>query len=215
MKLAPQSRLLMIGDSITEAGRSPEAWPGDRAASLGNGYAALTAALLEATYPAHRLVVTNCGVGGDTVRELGARWKRDVLELRPDWLTIMIGINDVWRQFDTPVPGYGVPPGEFEDTLESLVKATLPSLQGLVLLTPFYLEPGAGDPMRQRMDEYGGIVRRIAERNASHFVDTQAAFDRYLEHQHSYRLAGDRIHPNQVGHAIIARALLQALDYRW
>jgi lysophospholipase L1-like esterase len=69
--------------------------------------------------------------------------------------------------------------------------------------------------MRARMDEYGAIVRRIAERNATDFVDTQAAFDRFLEQQHSYRLAADRVHPNDAGHMILARALLQALHYEW
>lgn len=215
MKLAPHSRLLMVGDSITEASRNPAAWPGDRAGYLGQGYVAMTAALLDAAYPAHRFVVFNRGVGGDTVRDLAARWQRDVLDLKPDWLTVMIGINDVWRQFDTPLPEYAVPPGEFEDGLERLVAATLPSLKGLVLLSPFYLERAASDPMRQRMDEYGGIVRRVAERSAADFVDTQAAFDRFLEHQHSYRLSSDRIHPNATGHMILARALLRALSYEW
>jgi len=94
MKLAPQSRLLVIGDSITEAGRSHAARPGDRSGALGSGYVAMTAALLEATYPAHRLIVINRGVGGDTVRDLQQRWQRDVIDLEPDWLTIMIGIRD-------------------------------------------------------------------------------------------------------------------------
>src|SRR5688572_6920105 len=122
MKLPPQSRLLVIGDSITEAGRVPDAWPGDRQGSLGRGYVAMTAALLEATHPAQRVNVINRGVGGDTVRDLAARWQRDVLDLKPDWLVIMIGINDVWRQFDSPEPELGVPPGEFEDTLSGLVE---------------------------------------------------------------------------------------------
>ncbi len=215
MKLLPQSRLLLIGDSITEAGREHDARPGKSPGYLGHGYAAMTAALLEATYPAHRLLVINRGVGGDTVRDLQSRWQRDVLDLKPHWLTIMIGINDVWRQFDGPLPELGVPPGEFEDTLTGLVQATLPSLQGLVLMTPFYLERASSDPMRVRMDEYGAIVRRIAERNSALFVDTQAAFDHFLEQQHTYRLAADRVHPNEVGHMILARALLQALDYQW
>ena len=215
MKLAPHSRLLVVGDSITEAGRDHDAWPGDRSGYLGRGYVAMAAALLDATYPAHRLVVQTRGVGGDTVCDLAERWQRDVVDLKPDWLTVMIGINDVWRQFDAPLPDLGTPPGEFEDGLSRLVETTLPALKGMVLMTPFFLERNSSDPMRARMDEYGAIVRRIAERNATDFIDTQAAFDRFLEQQHSYRLAADRVHPNDAGHMILARALLQALHYEW
>ncbi len=108
-----------------------------------------------------------------------------------------------------------MPPGEFEDALEKLVRTTLPQLKGMLLLAPFFLDRSPADAMRQRMDEYGAIVKRIAERHSADFVDTQAAVDRFLDHQHAYRLAGDRIHPNATGHMIMARALLQALQFQW
>jgi len=215
MKITPHTRLVMIGDSITEAGRNAGAWPGDKAGYLGNGYVGLSAALLDSAYPAHGIVVINRGVGGNTVRDLAARWQKDVIDLKPDWLSIMIGTNDVWRQFDTPLPEYAVPPGEFEDTLARLVETTLPQLKGMVLLTPFFLDRASADAMRQRMDEYGAIVKRIAERFSTDFVDTQAAIDRFLEHQHAYRLGADRVHPNTTGHMLIARAFLQTLGFQW
>jgi lysophospholipase L1-like esterase len=215
MKLRPNSSLLMIGDSITDAGRTYDAYPNDTVGSLGHGYVALVSSLLEARYPAHRLSVYNRGISGNTVRDLVARWQTDVLDLKPSFLSIMIGTNDVWRQFDSPYGDSAVHPEEFEGTLDGLVSKTSPLVTGLALMSPFFLERSSEDPMRRRMDEYGRIVQRVAERHSATFVDTQAAFDRHLEHQHSYRLSGDRVHPNLTGHVILARAFLEAVEFAW
>jgi lysophospholipase L1-like esterase len=215
MKLPENTSLLMIGDSITDAGRTYDAYPNDTVGSLGHGYVALVSALLEARYPAHRIAVHNRGVSGNTVRDLAARWQKDVLDLRPSFLSIMIGTNDVWRQFDSPYGDTAVPPEEFERTLDGLVSKTAPLLVGMALMSPFFLDRSREEPMRQRMDEYGGIVERVAKRHGAIFVDTQAAFDRHLEHLHSYRLSGDRVHPNLTGHVILARSFLEAVDFAW
>jgi lysophospholipase L1-like esterase len=108
-----------------------------------------------------------------------------------------------------------VPPEEFERTLDGLVSKTTPLVAGVALMSPFFLDRAREEPMRRRMDEYGGIVQRVAKRHAAIFVDTQAAFDRHLEHLHSYRLSGDRVHPNLTGHVILARSFLEAVDFAW
>lgn len=99
MKIQANSKLLMIGDSITDCGR---ARPIADAASygLGDGYVNLLNAFFTANSPQSRLRIINMGTSGNTVRDLAARWQSDVIALNPDWLSIMIGINDVWRQFD-------------------------------------------------------------------------------------------------------------------
>ena len=99
MKLSPRSRLVMIGDSVTDCDRARPVGEGEPEA-LGHGYVAEIAALLMAVYPARSIRVTNMGIGGNTVRDLAARWDTDVLALKSDWLSVMIGINDVWRHFD-------------------------------------------------------------------------------------------------------------------
>lgn len=97
---------------------------------VGKGYVALVDALLATAYPELSIRVTNMGIGGNTVRDLKARWQTDVIDLQPDWLTIMIGINDVWRQFDQPfIPESHVLLEEYEQTLEELVTATQQRLQ--------------------------------------------------------------------------------------
>jgi lysophospholipase L1-like esterase len=214
MLIEPGSRLVMIGDSITDAQRT-EAGEGLFDA-IGRGYVANVDALLGAAYPGHAIRVTNRGTSGNTVRDLVARWEQDVSGLRPDWLSVMIGINDVWRQFDLPrQPELHVPPDEYAATLDRLAAATRPALRGLVLLSPFYIELNRSDAMRARMDGYGAIVREIAARHDAIFVDVQAAFDRQLAHMHSAALAWDRIHPNHIGHMVIARAFLDAVGFAW
>ena len=78
-------------------------------------------------------------------------------------------------------------------------------------MTPFYIKPNKADPMRKRMDEYGGLVKEVAEANGTLFVDTQEAFDRYLALQPSQVLAAGRVHPTLTGHVILARAFLEGI----
>ncbi len=211
MLIEPGSKLVMIGDSITDCGRARPVGEGLFDA-LGKGYVSLVDAHLQASAPEGRIRVVNMGVSGNTVRDLEARWQTDVLDLAPDWLSVMIGINDVWRQFDTPYQTeWAVPLEVYAPTLRRLVEQTRPRLKGLVLMTPYFIEPNQNDPMRARMDQYGAIVREVAEQYGAVLVDTQAAFDRVLGCLHPMALAWDRVHPNLAGHMVIARAFLKAI----
>ncbi|MHA6483484.1 SGNH/GDSL hydrolase family protein [Paenibacillus sp. strain BS8-2] len=215
MLLGPKSKLIMIGDSITDCERARPIGEGLFGAT-GKGYVSMVEALLTSTYPEYGIRVVNMGISGNTVRNLKERWETDVLELKPDWLSIMIGTNDVWRQFD--LPGHSekhVNIEEYEATLEELVQRTKPALQGLVLMTPFYIEPNASDAMRRKMDQYGEIVKKVADKYDAKFVDTQAAFNKVLDHLYPATLAWDRVHPNQSGHALLARSFLQAIGYEY
>ena len=214
MRLGGGARLLFIGDSITDCGRRQPV--GDGRDALGNGYVSLVAAALTAWCPERRIRVINVGTSGHTGRHLRERWQRDVLDLRPDWLSVMIGINDVWRHFDQPLhPEMHVGLDEYGETYRRLVAETRPGLQGLVLMAPYYIEPRRDDPMRAMMDRYGAVVRRIAADHDALFVDTQASFDEVLRHLYPGVLAGDRVHPGTAGHMVLARAFLQAVGFPW
>lgn len=215
MKIHPNSTLVMIGDSITEGGRETPIRE-DTLESSGSGYVHFVHCLIAAADPSVRVQIMNMGVGGNTVRDLAARWENDVMAQAPDWLSIMIGINDVWRQFDLTVPkDQQITIGEYSDTLERLIAKIRPRLRGLVLLTPYYLEPDRTDPMRAMMDRFGEEVRRLAVKFQAEFVDTQAAMDLALREYSPAELAADRVHVNDVGHMILARAFLKAVDYSW
>jgi lysophospholipase L1-like esterase len=214
MKLDRNSKLLFIGDSITDAERSPdgEGLPG----ALGRGYVLQVDALLGTVYHDHGIRVVNKGVSGNTVRDLKGRWREDVLDLKPDWLSIMIGINDVWRQYDLPqIKETHVYLEEYEKTLNDLVDQTRKSLKGLVLMTPFYIETNRSDTMRVSMDRYGAAVKRTSDRVDALFVDTQQAFDAVLKSYYPATLAWDRVHPSAIGAMVIARAFLNAIGFDW
>jgi lysophospholipase L1-like esterase len=215
MKIEPGSTLIFIGDSITGWGRErPLADEADDV--LGTGYVQYVDSLLTAAYPGRRIRTFNMGVGGNTIRDLAARWQRHVLDVHPDWLSIMIGINDVWRQFDHWVPPDAqVSLDEYERTLGGLIRSVRPTLRGLVLMTPYFLEPDRSVPIRAMMDRYGGAVCRLASAHSAVFVDTQTPFDAAMRELAPEELADDRVHVNAVGHMILARAFLQAVGFSW
>ncbi len=204
--------LLFTGDSITDCGRPRPftAWE----VGLGNGYVSQAAALLAAHRPDARLRIINTGISGNRVTDLASRWEEDVLSFQPDWISVMIGINDVWRHFDRSfIPQVSLE--QYQSMLEDLVQKTKPKVKGLVLMTPFFIEPNLEDPMRKMMDAYGAAVQDIATRNETLFVNTQAAFDAFLTHRPSQSLCGDRVHPNETGHAVLAKAFLNAVGFEW
>ena len=212
MKIQNSDSILFIGDSITDCER---ARPVGSGVGLGESYVAFVNALLAAFYPERGITILNTGSSGNRIIDLEERWQTDVLDLTPDWLSIMIGINDVWRQFDDCINPEQVTIDQYETVYRKLLMEAKPNLKGLVLMTPYYLETNLSDPMRKKMDEYGKIVKKLAKEFDAIFVDTQAAFDNYLAHRPTQSLCSDRVHPNKTGHMIIARSFLTSVGFDW
>lgn len=211
MPIPDKTKLIFIGDSITDCGRERQtpASPWDSPVDLGCGYVSLVNALIQNAHPESNTRILNRGIGGDTVRDLAQRWQRDVIHLEPDWLSIKIGINDVWRQFDSPrSPHTHVLPEEFESTYRSILELTRPKLQRLILITPYYLQPDPQEPMKARMDEYRQTVTQLASDYDATLVDSQIALDRLMQHIDPTQIAEDRVHPGIIGHMAIAQAFL-------
>ena len=215
MLIGANQRLLFIGDSVTDCGRSRPVAEGLRD-PLGTGYPNFVNAMLTARYPELNIRVSNTACSGDTVRRMAVRWQSDVIDLKPDWLCINIGINDIWRGFDIPyIPEEHVCFDEYSETLERLVKETRPLLKGLVLMTPHFIEPNRAEPMRAEVDKYADFNRVLAKKYDAKLADSQAGFDRLLKYMHPAALAWDRVHPNQVGHMVMARSFLDAVEFEW
>ena len=216
MKIQAGSKLLFLGDSITDAGRTRPVGEG-LFDPMGKGYVNVVTGLLGTCYPELDIRVVNMGCSGDTVRSLKARWQTDVVERKPDWLVVMIGVNDVWRQFDMPlIKEEHVYIDEYEKTLDELAaEGKKLARGGLVLMTPHYIEPNRADAMRAMMDKYGQVVRKLAAKHDAIFVDVQGGFDRVLKHCHPNALAWDRVHPNITGHSVIAKAFLDAVGFEF
>lgn len=208
MLFQDRQRVVFIGDSVTDCGRAGEHAP------FGNGYVRLIRALVSARWPERRLTWVNHGVGGDTVRHLSARWELDAVRPAPDWLSVMIGINDVWCAFGD-YPEAAVPIDEYEQTLRALVRrATEATGCGLIIADPYLIEPDRSDPRRVAFDRYAAVSAAVAAKAGAVHVATQQAFDRVLEVSAPADWSADGIHPNLPGHAVIADAFLAAIGAR-
>lgn len=114
-------RIVFAGDSVTDMGSAQPVGEG-LFDNLGKSYVRVIDNMLAAYYPEVFLRVTNSGISGNTSRDLIARFDRDVVDLKPDWVSICIGINDVWRQFDSPaLTDLCVLPDEYEKNVENMI----------------------------------------------------------------------------------------------
>lgn len=208
--------IVFAGDSVTDAGST--AFSGkstsEHGDALGNGYVRAIENMLMAFYPDLNVRVINSGVNGDTSKMLLDRWQADVLDYNPDWVSICIGINDVWRQFDYPnVRSLWVSPEDYEANMRKMLDSLKGKVKGFFIMTPFYMERLREDTMRARMDVYSDICRKLAEEYACPLVDNQTIFDEYFKIQHSTYIAWDRVHPSQIGAMLMAREFLSKTGF--
>ncbi|HET7770566.1 MAG TPA: GDSL-type esterase/lipase family protein [Chloroflexota bacterium] len=137
----PDQKLLFIGDSITDCGRRGDAEGKGPHVPYGNGYVHLIRALLLARYGELGLEIVNRGISGNTVRDLDRRWEDDVIAEQPDWLSVKIGINDVWRLIANRMDAH-VPLDEYEATLRRLLDRTKAATKArLILMEPYVIAP--------------------------------------------------------------------------
>lgn len=206
-------RIVFAGDSVTDMGSTNPIGEG-LCENVGRGYVRLVESFLSAYYPEILTRVTNAGISGNTSRDLLARFDRDVVSLNPDWVSVCIGINDVWRQFDCPaIPDGHVMPEEYRNNVEEMILKVKDKVKGIFILSPYYIESNHDDFMRKRMNEYVEISKELAEKHGCRFVDFQKVFEDYCKIRHSAYLAWDRVHPNQVGSMLMAKAFLEQCDF--
>ncbi|WP_195576200.1 SGNH/GDSL hydrolase family protein [Paenibacillus sp. 1001270B_150601_E10] len=211
MKLRQGYKLIVMGDSITDCDRARPVGEG-LYHGLGNGYVNLLQSLIRCEYPSFIIQLLNMGIGGNTIRDLAARWQQDVLDHQPDGVIIAIGINDVWRKYDNPMnQALAVLEEEYERTMNELIDSSQALGADVMLLTPFFIEPNKEEPMRADMDRYGAIVQAVGRERDLPVVDLQETMDRFLAYTHPTTLAFDRVHPNQTGHMAIAKAVLEMI----
>ncbi len=205
---------MMTGDSVTDCGRTRPSQEGYE--HLGGGYPALLAARLQVAYPTQHFRILNSGVSGHRSKELLARWQSEVLAFEPQVLSILIGINDVWRYYDQPaIEGGQVDEKQYKENLEKMLQEAFaqPSLRSLILLTPFFLDANLQDDMRQRCERYADIVRTVAQQDKRiYLVDLAERFDAICHESHYMQWARDRVHPNLAGHQVIADELFHCLS---
>ncbi len=201
-------RVLLTGDSITDWGRDRD--QPDSPWGLGHGYAGIIASLAAARRPDLQLSFLNRGVGGDTARMLRDRWQRDALDLRPDVVSVMIGINDTWRRYDS-----GTPTGvdEYEEHYRAVLDATREHLDArLVLVEPFVLPVQDGqEAWREDLDPRIHVVRRLAVEHGAVLVPADGLFAAAATRAPAATWAFDGVHPTPAGHGLLAEAWLDAV----
>ena len=205
----PGARILFQGDSITDGNRGRSADPNH---ILGHGYAFIIAAKFGAAFPEAKLEFFNRGVSGNTVLDLEKRWQKDTLDLKPDVLSILIGVND---------RGRGVPMEQFEQTYDKLLtdtRAANPKLK-LVLCEPFIVNHLAvtaqnGSPNADIVKRQA-IVAKLAAKHGAALVHFQKALDDATGRAPAIHWIWDDVHPTYSGHQILADEWERAVRAFW
>ena len=199
------SVVLFQGDSITDAGRNR-----DNGADLGRGYALMTAALFSAKYPEKQVKFLNRGISGNRVKDLLARWDQDFIALKPDVVSIYIGINDTWRRYDRNDP---TSVEQFAQTYRELLTRTKQELGArIVMVEPFVLPvPEDRKQWREDLDPKIQAVRELAREFGALLVPLDGLFAQASMRAPAGFWAPDGVHPSPAGHALIAKAWLETV----
>jgi acyl-CoA thioesterase I len=212
--LAGKRRIVAIGDSITEAGKYP------------GGYVWLIERYLNSLYPDRKIEIINAGISGHKATDMQARFQTDVIDKKPDLVTINVGVNDVWHAFfdfqnlklypqgNLPT---GVPLAEYREKVTQMVQAAKAAGIRVVLLSPTPIREVLDGPENRRLREYIATMREIALENKCLFIDLNAPFREVIGtfQKHAGKtlnlLAADGVHPNPSGYRIMAFTILRGL----
>lgn len=209
MNIEKNNTLLFIGDSITDAGRNREEYD-----NLGHGFPLMIAAYLQALHPEKRLNFLNRGIGGDTLSDLKNRWEEDCLDLNPDIVTILIGINDTWRNPDPEKKVAEEEINEFEANYRYLLKTLLHRTDSKVILMEPFVLPHPKDRMvwREDLDERIQIVRKMAREYQTELIPLDGLMNAAgIKNGFSYYTGDDGVHPTNAGHGSIAKYWLESI----
>ncbi len=200
--------VLMQGDSITDAGRRGDAAP------YGRGYVSIFREMLTAFHPERKVTIINKGIGGDRTTGLKERWEDDVIRHQPDWLTLLIGINDLHSYLRAPDDAAAVTPEVYAATYDWLLEQTTQRTSArIVLLDPFYISINSQETFRRRVLDliptYIDIVHQMAAKYDTLLVKTHDIFAEHLQHREAECFCPEPVHPNQAGHIVIAGELIK------
>ncbi len=209
--LKPGAVVLMQGDSITDGGR----WPGDDFNHImGQDYAYILAGEIGLTYPERNLTFINRGVSGNTATDLAARWQADTLDLHPDVLSVMVGVNDTFY-------GKGETLEQYEAAYDKLLADTIQKFPNIriVLGEPFLMpvKSYAEDypAKRAELEKRQAVVKSLGAKYHLPVVLYQEAFDAALSRAPANTWSWDGVHPTYAGHALMAETWLRTVDTFW
>lgn len=202
-------RIVCLGDSITQGGEAP------------GGYVWLLRQYLTALYPRQKIEVINAGISGHKSTDMRARFQSDVLDRRPDLVTISVGVNDVWHGFYDNHPlgdgPRGVPLDAYRRNVEEMVARARAANVRVVVLSTTVIHEDLSNRENARLTGYNRALQEIARRRGAIFVDFKRPFKEMIT---AYRrttgarddlLTTDGVHMNALGNRVMAHTLLTGL----
>ena len=211
-KLSKDNIILFQGDSITDSGRNKEDNSYNNARALGSGYPMLAGAALLEKYATLNLKVYNKGISGNKVYQMAERWDKDCLEIKPDILSILIGVNDIWHTLNGTYKGtIEIYRNDFTALLER-TKTALPDVK-LIICEPFAV-PGVkavDDKWYPEFYGYQKTARDIATQFGATFIPYQNIYDEARKQAPGVYWTGDGVHPTLAGAQLMAQAWLEAI----
>jgi lysophospholipase L1-like esterase len=202
--------VVFIGDSITDAGRRDVAFP------FGNGYVKIVIDMITAKYPERAIRFFNQGIGGDVAPGLKDRWADDVLVHNPDWVSVLIGINDLHRRFN-PDPQLHIPVEKYREAyLQFLTRTKEKTDAKIILMDPFYMskETNSNSQRKTVLDaipDYIAVVKEMADKFDALHIPMHKIFQRQLQYRTPDTFCCEPVHPNPTGHSVIANAWLETV----
>ena len=202
-------KIIMFGDSITDMSHHGEI---GTVHSYGDGYPFVVCSKMSEECPTEHEII-NKGIGGNKTVDLYARIKKDVWNLQPDLLSILIGVNDVWHELGS---NNGVELSRFERIYRMIIEDTLEKLPNLkiMLLEPFFLRGSAVEALGfeefSKVRDYAKVVKRLAKEYKLAFVPLQEKFDEMAQKYGAEYYLYDGVHPSVAGATLIANEWLKA-----
>lgn len=198
-------RILFQGDSITDGMRDRSDYH-----LMGVGYAKYASAEIADRYPAEEFEFINLGIGGNQSRDLVERWQRDCIELKPDMVSILIGINDTWHRADNKE---WLDNGIFEDNCRYILEETRKKTNAkIMLLEPFLLYTEDKAFFREDLNFKIDIIRNLAREYADAFLPLDGAFAAASVGVDPVLWASDGVHPTDAGSRLIGNIYADAFD---
>jgi len=204
--IKPNSTVLFQGDSITDCGRNRSVPD-----SLGCGYAFIVAGMFSALYPEHNVKFLNRGISGNRTEHLVQRWQEDCIDLRPDFISIMIGINDVWHAFNKKIEPVSLE--QFTINYRTILQMIRDHLDAQILLMePYVLHTREEFELwRPDLDPKREAVKELAEEFGAIFVPIDSIMQEAAQKLEPGFWCPDGVHPAPAGHGLIAKAWLEAV----
>ena len=198
-------KILFQGDSITDAGRDR-----DNPHNLGQGYPKYAAEMIQARHPDTEFEFIDLGISGNKVEDLRNRWQADCIDIQPDVVSILIGVNDTWHHAGAQdwIPN---------ETFEADYRAILTDIKEktkakIIILEQFLLPTGEKDWFRADLDPKIQVVRKLAREFADVYIPTDGIFAAACIGTKPETWAADAVHPSEVGAKLIAEKYADAFD---